>query len=113
MLATSLLKKVFWYLFIYHELITLQAFTNNNNPYETGEALNCLANICTPDLARDLASDILMMLNSSRPYLKKKAVLVLYKVFLKFPDALRPSFPRLKERLEDPDPCMYLPTIPF
>jgi len=31
-------------------------------------------------------------------------VLVLYKVFLKFPDALRPAFPRLKEKLEDPDP---------
>lgn len=28
----------------------------------------------------------------------------MYKVFLKFPDALRPAFPRLKEKLEDPDP---------
>ena len=43
------------------------------------------------------------MLNSSRPFLKQKAIIVLYKVFLKFPEALRPSFPRLKERLEDPD----------
>lgn len=29
---------------------------------------------------------------------------MLYKIFLKFPDALRPAFPRLKEKLEDPDP---------
>ncbi|XP_008484254.1 AP-3 complex subunit delta-like [Diaphorina citri] len=28
---------------------------------------------------------------------------MMYKVFLKFPDALRPAFPRLKEKLEDPD----------
>lgn len=28
----------------------------------------------------------------------------MYCVFLKFPDALRPAFPRLKEKLEDPDP---------
>ncbi len=28
----------------------------------------------------------------------------MYKVFLSFPDALRPAFPRLKEKLEDPDP---------
>jgi len=28
----------------------------------------------------------------------------MFKVFLKFPDALRPAFPRLKEKLEDPDP---------
>jgi AP-3 complex subunit delta-1 len=62
-----------------------------------------LATICTTDLARDLAADVVAMLNSARPYLKKKAILVLYKIFLKFPEALRPSFPRLKERLEDPD----------
>jgi hypothetical protein len=29
---------------------------------------------------------------------------MLYKIFLKYPDALRPAFPRLKEKLEDPDP---------
>lgn len=28
----------------------------------------------------------------------------MYKIFLKFPEALRPAFPRLKEKLEDPDP---------
>ncbi|KAL5022862.1 hypothetical protein ScPMuIL_002017 [Solemya velum] len=28
----------------------------------------------------------------------------MYKVFLRFPEALRPAFPRLKEKLEDPDP---------
>lgn len=27
----------------------------------------------------------------------------MYKVFLRFPEALRPAFPRLKEKLEDPD----------
>ena len=27
-----------------------------------------------------------------------------FKVFLRYPDALRPAFPRLKEKLEDPDP---------
>lgn len=31
----------------------------------------------------------------------------MYKVFLSFPDALRPAFPRLKEKLEDPDPGQY------
>lgn len=29
---------------------------------------------------------------------------MMYKVFLKYPEALRPAFPRLKEKLEDPDP---------
>jgi AP-3 complex subunit delta-1 len=71
--------------------------------YESSVALNCLANICNADLARDLASDVVAMLSSSRPYLRKRAILALYKVFLKFPEALRPAFPRLKERLKDPD----------
>ncbi len=71
-------------------------------------ALSCLATICTPDLARDLAADVVTLLNSSRPIVRKKASLVLYKIFLKFPDALRPSFPRLKEKLEDPDPGIHL-----
>lgn len=28
---------------------------------------------------------------------------MMYKIFLRFPEALRPAFPRLKEKLEDPD----------
>ena len=115
------------------------------------------------DLARDLVADVVALMNSNRAYVRKKAVLVLYKVpprpaknkrmlpskpsscrlcrrvqccigsvaraercrtallrgagqeeadarrrplaqiFLKFPDALRPSFPKLKEKLEDRD----------
>jgi hypothetical protein len=30
-----------------------------------------------------------------------KAVLMMYKVFLNYPEALRPAFPKLKEKLED------------
>eukprot|EP01105_Mastigella_eilhardi_P006852 TRINITY_DN18364_c0_g1_i1.p1 TRINITY_DN18364_c0_g1~~TRINITY_DN18364_c0_g1_i1.p1 ORF type:complete len:1197 (-),score=331.30 TRINITY_DN18364_c0_g1_i1:42-3449(-) len=74
------------------------------NQYDTGFALNCLSNICTTDLARDLAADLLPLLNSSRAYVRRRAILALYKVFLKFPDSLRPSFPRLKDRLTDADP---------
>lgn len=77
---------------------------NSQNQYDAGTALTGLACFITSDLARDLANDILTLLTSTKPYLRKKAVLILYKVFLKFPEALRPAFPRLKEKLEDPDP---------
>lgn len=76
-------------------------------PVDIGIALNGLSQIVTPDLARDLSPDLVSMLNHSRPYIRKKVVLVLYKVFLKYPEALRISFPRLKEKLEDPDPCRF------
>ncbi|RGB27440.1 adaptin N terminal region-domain-containing protein [Rhizophagus diaphanus] len=78
----------------------------SGNHLEVGVALNGLAHIVTPDLARDLCQDLVSMLNHSRPYVRKKVVLVLYKLFLKFPEALRLSFPRLKEKLDDPDPSV-------
>ena len=37
-----------------------------------------------------------------------KAVLMMYKVFLRYPEALRPAFPKLKEKLEDPDPGKFI-----
>ena len=43
-------------------------------------------------------------MTSTKPYIRKRAVLLLYKVFLNNPEALKPAFPRLKEKLEDPDP---------
>jgi len=75
----------------------------SSNSHEAGFALDCLANIMTPDLARDLVSDVFSLLNSNRGYLRKKAVLVLYKAFLSYPEALRPAFPRLTEKIEDND----------
>ena len=45
----------------------------------------------------------MIQMTSTKPYLRKKGVLIMYKVFLRFPEALRPAFPRLKEKLEDPD----------
>ncbi|PIO55109.1 hypothetical protein TELCIR_23508, partial [Teladorsagia circumcincta] len=75
-----------------------------SNMYDSGVALGGLSCFVTPDLARDLASDIVNLLSSSRPYTRKRAVLLLYKIFLKYPEALRPTFQRLKDKLEDPDP---------
>lgn len=46
-------------------------------------------------------------MSSTKPYLRMKAVLMMYKVFLRYPEALRPAFPKLKEKLEDPDPGNY------
>lgn len=77
---------------------------NSSNMYDSGVALGGLSCFVTPDLARDLASDIVNLLSSSRPYTRKRAVLLLYKIFLKYPEALRPTFQRLKEKLEDVDP---------
>ena len=75
---------------------------------EVSVAIDGLSHIATPGLAMDLFSDLLPMLNHSKPYVRKKAVLVMYKIFLQYPDALRVAFPRLREKLDDEDICSLL-----
>ena len=77
---------------------------NSTNMYDAGCAMSGMSCFVNQDLARDLANDIMTLLNSNKPYLRKKAVLLMYKVFLKYPDSLIAAFPRLKNKLEDPDP---------
>lgn len=81
------------------------------HPLEISVALGAVASIVTPPLAQDLSDDILKMLNHSKPYVRKKAILAMYKIFLQFPEALRTSFPRLKEKLGDPDPSVVSATV--
>ncbi|KAK4468673.1 hypothetical protein MN116_007856 [Schistosoma mekongi] len=88
MLATNLIRK---------DLMS-------SNLYDAGIALSGVACFINPDLATDLYSDILSLMNSPKPYLRKKAVLLLYKVFLNYPEALRICFSQLKDKLDDPDP---------
>ncbi|KAJ1907562.1 AP-3 complex subunit delta, partial [Tieghemiomyces parasiticus] len=90
MLCTNLLRK---------------DLTSHHVP-EIGVALDGLAHIATPELARDLSQDTLQLLHHPQVYVVKRAVLTLYKLFLKYPEALRASFPVLKERLEHPDPAV-------
>lgn len=54
----------------------------------------------------------LTQMSHTKPYIRKKAVLIMYKVFLKYPESLRPAFPRLKEKLEDPDPGIRITQWP-
>ncbi|CAF0909312.1 unnamed protein product [Adineta ricciae] len=77
---------------------------NSSSMYEAATAMNGLSCFINGDLAHDLANDIMILMSSTKPYIRKRAVLLLYKVFLNNPDALKPAFPRLKEKLEDPDP---------
>ncbi|RKO87176.1 Clathrin/coatomer adaptor, adaptin-like protein, partial [Blyttiomyces helicus] len=78
----------------------------SNNYLEAAVAMNGLAQIVTPELGRDLCGDLIAMLNHSKPYIRKRVILVLYKVFLKYPEALRIAFPKLREKLNDQDPSV-------
>lgn len=73
----------------------------SGNFYEVGFALYCISSICTHDLARDLVADVVSLLSHPRNYVRKKAVLSLYRMFFEYPDALRPTYALLKEKLND------------
>ncbi|XP_058941253.2 AP-3 complex subunit delta-1 isoform X1 [Pocillopora verrucosa] len=96
----------------FHEDLDILMLTTNMirkdlcsmNMYDSGVSLSGFACFVTSDLARDLANDVMSLLVSTKPYIRKRAVLLMYKIFLKFPEALRPAFPRLKEKLEDGEP---------
>src|SRR4051794_16878223 len=110
MLATNLLKKVrkknTSAAILSIEVDSSLQDLSSPNQFELSLAINGLSHIVSPSLARDLTPDLIAKMNHSSPYIRKKAVLVMYKIFLQFPEALRSSFPRLRERLEDTDPCM-------
>lgn len=67
--------------------------------YETGMAINCLSNIVTEDLARELLNDVTNLTNHPQPYLRKKAILCLLKMFMKYPQGLRLTFDKIQQCL--------------
>lgn len=74
------------------------------NPADVAITLNGLSHVVTPDLARDLSQEVIAMLNHSRPHIRKRAILTLYKLCDKYPGALPHGVVRLQERLDDSDP---------
>ncbi len=74
---------------------------NDSNIYEQGAALNCLGNIVTREIARDLLEDVANLLDSPSAFVQKKAVLTLYKLYLCYPQGLPQTFDRLRNLLEN------------
>ncbi|ETW86760.1 hypothetical protein HETIRDRAFT_166278 [Heterobasidion irregulare TC 32-1] len=82
-----------------------------SNPSDVAVTLNGLSHIISPDLARDLSRDLVAMLNHSRPQVRKRAVIAVYKVLTKYPEATPIAIARFKEKLDDPDPGVVAATV--
>lgn len=74
--------------------------------YEVGLAINSFSNMVTRDLGQQLLPDLSKMLTSSKPYIRKKSTLALFKVYKQYPEALQQSFEDLTRRLEDENPSV-------
>lgn len=84
---------------------------NSKNHAEIGLALLGIATIVTPNLSKDINDDVLMKLSHLNPYVRKKAILAMYKIFLQFPDSLRQNFSRIIEKLDDNDVAVVLACV--
>jgi AP-3 complex subunit delta-1 len=104
MLTTNLLKKVSSCAFFCEVLSQKCAQDLTSNPHDTAIGLNGLSHTISPDLAQDLSRDVVTLLNHSKPHIRKRAVIAVYKTLVKYPDATPFALTRLKERLEDQDP---------
>lgn len=104
MLATNLIKKDL-----------------SSNVYaESCVALHSLAQIVSHDLARDLTIgnftiliilDIIGILKHSSPGIRKRSILVLFRMFVQYPESLQQAFPLLKDKLDDSDQSVVLAAI--
>jgi AP-3 complex subunit delta-1 len=74
-----------------------------NGVYEAGLAVNCISNIVTEDLSQDLLPELTNLTQHPQPYLRKKAILCLFKVFIKYPQGLRLTFAQIQQCLGDSD----------
>jgi len=94
-----------------------------------------LSDIVTPALARDVYADVATLTTHSRAHVRvlpgrptrrspslilsaavhlqvrKRAVLALFRIFERYPDAMRMGFSRLRDRLEDDDPGVVSATV--
>ncbi|KAJ7204362.1 adaptin N terminal region-domain-containing protein [Mycena pura] len=82
-----------------------------STPADIAVTLNGLSHIATPDLARDLSTELISMLSHSRAHIRKRAILALYKIMVKYPAAMEQGVSRLKEKLDDPDPGVVASTV--
>jgi len=73
----------------------------SNNKYIVAAALNTIGEIGTPDMCRDTCPEIIKCLNSTNPYIKKKAALALSKVVRSCPELIETVEQNLGTIFED------------
>lgn len=59
---------------------------NNANQFIVGIALCAFANLCSAEMACDLASEVAKLLQNGNPYIRKKAALCCVRIIRKVPD---------------------------
>ncbi len=80
---------------------TIKKDLENPNQYIASTALNAIGEVCTADMCRDSAPDVLKLLSNSNPFIKKKASLALSKIIRKCPELTETVAEKLNLIFED------------
>lgn len=83
----------------------------NGKLQDCSQALTCLGKLVTEELGRDLEHDVSLLLNSPRPYIRKKALLVLFRLIMVHPDTLPVVSQRFRDRLVDSNPSVVCAAV--
>ena len=74
---------------------------NSNNKFVVGLALCGIGNLATPDMSRDLATEVEKHLKSPTPYLRKKACLAMSRCLVKVPEMVEDFTEKFVTLLKD------------
>lgn len=80
---------------------SLKVDLTNSNQYIVALSLIAIGNLCTQDMARDLASDVDKLLRANNAYLRKKAALATIRLLKKEPDLIEHMSERILGLLKD------------
>lgn len=86
---------------------------NHANQFIVGQGLCALGDIGSPDMCRDLASEVEKLLSSNNQYIRKKACLALLRIVRKCPDFLEHYLDRIPSLLSDRSHGVLVGTLAF